>query len=123
MAKTRDPETDLIAKNMREFRDAAGLTAEDVATFCDVPIDSLRRYEAGKSGVPYRVLAKLAEVYGHKMEDFKLEKPPRADLTGRPGVALLTLPGVEVDKAALSRIQKLVEQVNAEMRAAKKSKR
>jgi transcriptional regulator with XRE-family HTH domain len=123
VAKTRDPMNEIVRKNLRRFREEAKLTAEKVAAFAGISIDSLRRYEAGGSGVPYDVLAKLADIYGHSLDDFRLENPPRADLKRRPAIALMQLEGVEVDPELLAKIQKLVDEANRDTRGEKKPRK
>lgn len=123
VAKTRDPLNEIVRKNLRRFRVEAKLTAEQVAAFTRIPIDSLRRYEAGGSGVKYDVLVKLAEIYGHTTDDFGLVDPPKPDLKRRPALALMELDGVDADPAAVARIQKMIDDVNRELRDLKKPKK
>lgn len=121
MAKTRDPMRDVIRKNLRVFREEAKLTAEKVASFTGIPIDSLRRWESGKTTPPVAALSRLAEVYGHDMKDFTLENPPKPNLKARPGIALIELDGVAVDPEQMLRLQRLVEDINQTTRGLKKA--
>jgi transcriptional regulator with XRE-family HTH domain len=122
VAKTRDPMNEIVRRNLKRFREEAGLTTEKVAAFTGISIDSLRRYESGGSGVSYDVLAKLADVYGHSLDDFRMENPPKADLKHRPGIAFMQLEGVDVDPDLLAKIQKLVDEANRTTRGEKKRK-
>lgn len=120
MAKTRDPEVEIVRKNLVEFRKRAGLTQDDAAQFSGVPVDNLRRYERGDSGVSADALRKLAVIYGHAMDHFYMEKPPAPDLAGRPAIHLKALPGQDLDEAEYKRIQGIVERANREMASKRK---
>src|ERR1044072_8766818 len=98
MARTRDPMNDRIRINLKLFRQETGMSTDDAARASGIPLDNLRRYESGGSGVPSDVLFKLAEIYGHSVDDFALEHPPRANLTARPMFHLSTTPGMDVDE-------------------------
>ena len=50
-------------ENLRELREAAGLTIPEVAAACDVSRRTVYRWESLESGVDLRSLAKLAELY------------------------------------------------------------
>lgn len=113
---------DVIKKNLRTFREEAGLTTNDVAQTTGIPVDNLRRYEGGKSGVPADVLRKLADVYGHAMEHFFMESPPKADLSSRPMFHLSTLPGMDVDEKRYRDLLEIVNRTNAEIRAKRTKK-
>lgn len=96
------------------------MTTEQAAQTSGVPIDNLRRYESGKSGVPSDVLRKLAVIYGHSMDDFFLTAPPKAKLNERPVFHLMTTPGADVDPKKYRELQDLIDKANAEMRPKKK---
>lgn len=116
MARTRDPQNDLIRRNLCEFRKGAKLTTEQAAQLSGVSIDNLRRYESGKSGVPADVIRRLAPIYGHTMEDFFLESPPAPNLSARPHFHLSVLPGVDVDRAQYEKLKAIVDKANSETR-------
>lgn len=96
------------------------MTTEQAAQTSGVPVDNLRRYESGKSGVPSDVLRKLALIYGHAMDDFFLSAPPKAKLSERPAFHLTVLPGAEVDPKRHREIQDMIDKANAEMRSRKR---
>lgn len=112
MAKTHDPETEIVRKNLRRFRDEAGMTTDAAAQASGVSVDNIRRYEGGGSGVPASVLKVLGEVYGHTMEDFFSVAPPKANLGARPHFFLRTLPGVEVDEKTHRELQDIIDRAN-----------
>jgi transcriptional regulator with XRE-family HTH domain len=112
MAKTRDPANEIVRDNLRKFRVEAELTTDQAAQASEVPVDNLRRYESGKSGIPASELRKLAVVYGHAMEDFYAKHPPHANLTDRPTYFLRTLPGMDVDEETQQKIQDLIDEAN-----------
>jgi transcriptional regulator with XRE-family HTH domain len=111
---------DLVRKNLKKFRDEAGMTTEQAAQISKLSVDNIRRYESGKSGVPSEVLRRLAVIYGHSMDDFFLEAPPKARLTERPVFHLMTMPGTEVDQKKFRELQDMIDKANAEMRPKKK---
>jgi transcriptional regulator with XRE-family HTH domain len=120
MAKTRDPSNDLVAKNLKAFRAESGLTTEQAAQMSGVSVDNLRRYERGDSGVPADALRALAAIYGHAMDDFYVEKPPKADLAGRPQFRLQTMPGMNISAKHHKELQDHIDKANAEIRSRKK---
>jgi transcriptional regulator with XRE-family HTH domain len=62
----RQSQTDMsVANNIRKARENKGLTVEEAASVCGVPIGSYRKYENGQSqptAVPIRAIAKGLEV-------------------------------------------------------------
>jgi transcriptional regulator with XRE-family HTH domain len=84
MARTRDPMNDVVTTNLKKFREEAGYTSEEASRLSGVNIDSLRRYENGRSSPPGDVIRKLARIYGRSMDDFYEENPPKADPVALP---------------------------------------
>ena len=117
VARTRDPMNDLIRKNLKAFRLEADMSTDAAAQASGIPLDNLRRYETGGSGVPSDVLFKLAEIYGHDVADFAMEHPPKANLSGRPVFHLRTTPGVDVDEKEYRRLQDIIAKTNADIRS------
>lgn len=50
-------------ENLRELREAVGLTQREVAEACGVPTMRVSRWESGESAVSLAHLAKLSELY------------------------------------------------------------
>lgn len=121
MGKTRDPQEETIQKNLAKFREEAELSQAQAADLSGVPLDNLRRYEKGASGVPATVLKMLADVYGHRVDDFYAIDPPKADRAEAPVFFLRTFPGAEVDAEVYRDLIKAIEDGN--MRQRKKRKR
>jgi len=124
MGRKFDPQEEILIKNLRRFREEAGLTQDEAALASGVPIDNIRRYENGGSVPGTLPLRSLAEVYGHSMDDFFLDKPPAANLSNRPMFLLRTMPGVEVNPELLAQVKAVLDKVNSEARelAAKKKR-
>lgn len=126
MTRTRDPKNEITRRNLRAFREFAGLTQEEASRISGVSVDNLRRYENGKVGAPGSAVRMLAPVYGHTMEDFYLEDPPPANLAARDGIHLWFVPGVEVDEKLrdhlMSEIRKANEMTRTKKLAAKSKK-
>jgi len=120
MAKTRDPGNEIIIRNLRKFREEAKLSTEEAAQASEISVDNIRRYETGRVGVPISALHKLGVIYGHKMDDFLMTDPPKADLAGRPVFHLRTTPGVEVDEKLHRHLQEIIEKANREVAGKRK---
>lgn len=120
VARTRNPKNDIFVKNLRDFRDFVKMTTEEAAKFSGVSLDSLRRWEAGKT-VPSSTedLHRLGEIYGHAMDDFYLENPPPADLSRRRGLQLWALPGIDAPQHIIDSVQKKIDEANELLRDAK----
>lgn len=121
MAKALDPMDEIVRTNLTKFRDECDLSQADAAELSGVPIDNLRRYESGSTrNVPGTVLAALAKVYGHTVDDFFSENPPPAKLDEAPTIFLRTRPGADVPHEKLRQLQDQVDRVNREIRARRK---
>lgn len=112
MAKTRNPENEIVRANLKRFREEANMTTDAAAQASGLSVDNIRRYEGGGSGVPANALKALGEVYGHAMEDFFAVAPPKANLGARPHFFLRTLPGVEVDESTHRKLQEIIDAAN-----------
>lgn len=112
---------EIVRKNLQRFREETGLTQERAALLSGVKLDNLRRYESGKSGVSPEALFHLARIYGHAMEDFYKEHPPRGDLAAVPLFhASASMTPAEMDKFEgkwFREIQETIVKANAEVRA------
>jgi transcriptional regulator with XRE-family HTH domain len=116
MANPREPDYEIVRRNLRRFREEAEFSQAEAAEFSGVPIDNLRRYESGKTEkVPATVLAELGHIYGHRMEDFFESDPPKAKLDQRPTFALRTRPGAKVDAKVLKMLEDLIEKANRDV--------
>lgn len=121
MAKPEDPNDVICRRNMVAFREAANMSQADAADLSGIALDNLRRYESGKTTtVPGPVVAALAKVYGHAMEDFYNPTPPKAKLEGAPVFFLKTRPGVEIDEKKYAELLGIIEQANKESRSKRK---
>jgi len=112
---------EIVRRNLTRFREECDLTQTDAAELSGVAVDNLRRYESGKTtNVPGTVLAALAKVYGHAVDDFFMETPPAARLDEAPTVFLRTRPGVDVPADKLRLLQEHVDRINREIRPRRK---
>lgn len=57
-----------IGERLREEREAQGWTVEQAATMADVKPHTIEKIELGVFNIPLDVLAKVADVYGCKIE-------------------------------------------------------
>ena len=120
MGKTRDPQEEVIRRNLARFRDEAELSQAQAADLSGVPLDNLRRYEKGDSGVPATVLKLLADVYGHRVDDFYAVEPPKGDRAEVPVYFLRTFPGADIDEEVYRDVAKAIEDANARQRKKRK---
>jgi transcriptional regulator with XRE-family HTH domain len=113
---------DIVRKNLQAFRDEAGLTSEEASRMSGVNIDSLRRYESGRSGVPGEVIRKLARIYGRTMDDFYEESPPKADPAALPLFHAWARQDAmdEYAEKKYREIQQMIEKANLDVRLHKK---
>lgn len=120
MAKPLDPEAEIVRANLIKFREEAKLSQADAANLSGVALDNLRRYESGAvTAIPSKVLRDLAQVYGHAMDDFYLESPPRANLLEAPHYFLQSRPGTIVDPEVDAEIRAAVKRANEKVRGKK----
>lgn len=119
--KAEDPNDVICRRNMISFREDAKLSQADAAELSGVALDNLRRYESGKTAtVPGHVVAELAKIYGHSMEDFYSPNPPKAKLEERPVFFLRTRPGAEIDQKTYGELLAVIEKANRESRGKRK---
>lgn len=123
MGKTRDPLEEVVRRNLVAFREKADLSQAQAADLSGVPLDNLRRYERLDSGVPATVLRQLADVYGHRVDDFYEPDPPPAKLEERPLLFLRSMPGTEIDPEVFDKVMRAIRDANAELRGKKKPRR
>lgn len=113
MAQRNDPLDDLIVRNLRRFREEAGLTQAEASEDSGVAIDNLRRYEGGRVKAPVAALKRLVDVYGHSFDDLLEEDPPPADLTLRPPFRLILRGDEEsIPSDVLAQISQAVKDAN-----------
>jgi transcriptional regulator with XRE-family HTH domain len=117
MGKPQDPLDETVRLNLKKFREEAGYSQTSAAEMSGVNLDNLRRYENGDTAtVPGTVLQRLSPVYGHSVSDFFMDDPPPARLEEAPAIFLRTRPGVDIDTNAMRKLQKIVDDVNREVR-------
>lgn len=121
MAKPPESVDDIVRANLKKFRENAGYSQVDAAEASGVPYANLVRYETGKIvSVPYSVIAALGPVYGHPTDDFAKPDPPPARREDLPVFFLRTRPGVDVDSELLTRLQRVIDDANREVRGKRK---
>lgn len=113
VTKPTDLKKEILAANLRKFREAAGMSQQDASFAGQFPLDNLRRYEQGTSSPGVFVLEQLAAIYGHDMGDFFNPEPPPAKLRERSPVLLRVVPGMEDDISSdgMERIQATIAKV------------
>ena len=113
---------ELIRSNLVRLRDRAGLTQAEAADVSGVPVDNLRRYESGKSGIDAATLKKIADAYGRPVDHFYMAEPPDVDAGSLPVFFLRTRPGVEIDSELFKTLLREVEQANQRANEIRKKK-
>ncbi len=58
---------DIVARNLRKFREAAGYTQKQVGTALGLDRSAYANYESGIREVPYDVLEKVSDLFGCDM--------------------------------------------------------
>lgn len=121
VAKAKDPDEEIIRRNLEKFREEAGYSQAQIADLAQVPVANYARYERGENSVPAKVLKALADAYGRATDDFHDANPgpPKSE---PPTFSLRARPGVEIDQAVYERLLAEVERANKEVRG-KKGKR
>lgn len=115
-----EPLEEIVRRNLKKFREEAGLSQEQAAEVSGVPASAIVRYESGKTDqVPGTALRLLAVVYGHSTDDFYEPSPPPAKLADRPVIFLRTMPGTVIDAEILGRVQDEIDRANALVRGKK----
>ena len=121
MAKPQDPLDEIVRGNLKRFREEANYTQTESAELSGVNLDNLRRYESGDTAtVPGTVLQRLAQVYGHQVGDFFMPDPPPGKIEEAPAIFLRTRPGVDIDTGTMRKLQKIVDDVNRDVRSKRK---
>lgn len=107
-----DAEGHLLMANLVALRERAGLTQAQAADVSGVPLDNLRRYESGKSGIDAITLRQLATAYGRPTDHFFMKDPPDVSAESVPTFFLRTRPGVDVDSELYDALRKKVDEAN-----------
>lgn len=123
MARKQNPHKSVIAANIVKFRDALGITQQQLAEAADIPLDNLRRYEREETAPGADVMRSLGFVLGHTIEHFMQPDPPPADLSHRPAFYFRVMPGVTPDAGLVSEASEAIEKVNAKSMKERKPKR
>lgn len=103
-----DEERKLLATRLREAREAAGLSQEDVAQKLDLPRPAISQIENGHRRVEALELARLAKLYRQPLSSFADEEPvgtKRLDALFRTASALS-----EKDRAEVLRFAEYLKQ-------------
>lgn len=58
---------EIVARNLKKFREAANYTQEQVATALNITRSAYSNYESGIREVPYEVLEKVSDLFGCDM--------------------------------------------------------
>ena len=59
----------LIRKRIKEIRESAGKTQQDIADFCDFEKSTISRIEAGRTNITIKNLYKLSKALNVKVVD------------------------------------------------------
>lgn len=68
----------IVARNIKRFREEAGLSQSVLAGMVGVPPNTLSTWEQGIRKPTFENVAALAEALGRAIDDFRLENPPPA---------------------------------------------
>lgn len=69
MEETREPENVALGQAIRQLRDDAGLTQEELAGRADVPLAELRQIEGGEVDADWGTLRRLSQAMGVELAD------------------------------------------------------
>jgi transcriptional regulator with XRE-family HTH domain len=75
------PEPIELGRRLREAREYLGLSQEQVADHLRIPRPSVSQFEAGKRGISFLELKRLAALYRRPLEYFSNDDIPAADDT------------------------------------------
>lgn len=70
-----------LGRRLREAREYLGLSQEHVADYLKIPRPSVSAIEAGKRGVSFQEMKRLAELYRRPLSYFSGEEAPATDET------------------------------------------
>ncbi|MBN2618048.1 MAG: helix-turn-helix transcriptional regulator [Spirochaetales bacterium] len=68
---------DIIAKNLKEYRNKLDYTQADIAAFLSITREEVNYYENGKRTVPLNILLKLSDLYGVEIGNFNETDPEK----------------------------------------------
>lgn len=110
-----DDETVVFKRNLRDFREAEGMTQLQLAIAADLSTGSIHRYETGK-GLPEReALRSLARVFGRPTEDFFNPEPPPRDPSRQVFISYL-IRG-DIGDGLMREVEEYMRQVNRRAQA------
>ena len=70
-----------LGRRLREAREYLGLSQEQVADYLGIPRPSVSTIEAGKRGISFQEIKRLAELYRRPLSFFSDEEPIETDET------------------------------------------
>lgn len=65
---------DIVARNIKKFREANNFTQEQVASFLGIERGTFSNYELGSREIPVGLLVQLSHLYGTELSDFFIEE-------------------------------------------------
>lgn len=118
MAKKRHPRKDSLEKNnLKRFREEAGLVQDDACRFTSIPCVQISRLERGERDLTLEQSKQLMALYGHAIDDLtKMTPPPRNPKLVDPVFRLLVVPNVPISPDLIERVERAIEEANAEHR-------
>src|SRR5258708_1055071 len=70
-----------LGRRLREAREYLGLSQEEVGDYLGIPGPSVSTIEAGKRGISFQEIKRLAELYRRPLSYFSDEEPAESDDT------------------------------------------
>lgn len=119
VARSLNYEDEVIRRNLVAFRKERGLSIEQVIETVGIDVTD---FENG-AAIPASKLGKLADLYWHSVDDFRLAEPPKADRKRARGVYLQAEPDVDFPREEYERIQKQIDEARARWLASNKTKK
>lgn len=71
---------DILAKNIKLFRDKLALTQEELAEYLAVNREEISYYENGRRNIPPQILIKMAKLFGVDEYDLLIENEEEMNL-------------------------------------------
>lgn len=81
-------EEEIIQINVKKFREAMGMSQEELAHEAGVTIDAVRSWDQKKRTPERPSMSRLAKVFGLRLDDFSSEDPPMPEPVPRVSVKI-----------------------------------
>jgi transcriptional regulator with XRE-family HTH domain len=91
-----------FSNNIRLYREAIGLTQNDLALKTTIPAPTLRRYEKGETRIPERNKITIADALNQPLESIFPSQPVTAEINRRQFLGMTTAIGTGLSIVGLN---------------------